>query len=125
MNTTLGCMCQPKFGAWGAPAEPAQDGWSTYVDVAAAAYKQFSDRPALERMKKYEEELRILIMQGGTAKKIAEVKAKLEQARRDLSLENEQVSELREFSDLAKLGTLMFYGLGAATILFILSRAAK
>ena len=124
MIGNYGCPCKEK--PWGDAAPATQEtGWESYVPLIAQAYKLAQATPAYERMVQYEAELRNLIATGARSEKIIEAQAKLEQARRDVALENEYTNQKREAIQLAKLGVLAVYAIGVAGAIYAITKVIK
>ncbi len=125
-ETSYGCPCDRKEQMWGDSAPPEEEtGWESYVPLIAQLYKATQSTPAYERMIQYESELRGLITQGARSEKIIEAQAKLDQARRDVALENEYIQQKREGIQLLKLGVLTAYAVGAIGAIYVLSKVVK
>ena len=130
-SRSLGCPCQgsqKKGNPWGAAqgAAAEEDSWlSEYIPLITQIYKISQSTPAYERMVAAEAELRSLIAKGAGTDKIIEAQAKLDQARRDVALENEYIQQKREALQLAKLGVLSAYAVGVAGAIYLITRVIK
>ena len=72
-----------------------------------------------------EVELKQLIARDASPNRISETRAKLDAARRQAALQIESESSTREWRTLGKIGIVTGVGIGAAVILWILSKTLK